>query len=45
MLTISGMELELAALLGREVELRTYHDLSRYFRDEVVASAKELYAA
>lgn len=45
LLSIAGMELELAELLGREVELRTYYDLSRYFRDSVVASARELYAA
>jgi predicted nucleotidyltransferase len=45
LLTLAGMELELSALLGREVELRTYSDLSRYFRDEVRRTAKELYAA
>lgn len=31
--------------LGREVGLRTYNDLSRYVRDEVRATARELYAA
>jgi uncharacterized protein len=45
LLSLAGMELELGQLLGREVELRTYGDLSRHFRDEVVASARELYAA
>ena len=45
MLALAGMELELGELLGREVELRTYEDLSRYFRDRVRASARELYAA
>ncbi|HVX18262.1 MAG TPA: nucleotidyltransferase domain-containing protein [Acidimicrobiales bacterium] len=46
LLRIATMELELSVLLGgREVELRTYEDLSRYFRDEVRASARLLYAA
>jgi predicted nucleotidyltransferase len=36
---------ELAELLGRRVDLRTPEDLSRYFRDEVVKTAKLLYAA
>ena len=36
-----GMELELSDLLeGRKVDLRTPQDLSRYFRDEVMASAE-----
>lgn len=39
------MELELEATLGRRVELRTYEDLSRYFRDKVAATARPLYAA
>jgi predicted nucleotidyltransferase len=44
--TIAGMEEELSALFGgREIDLRTYHDLSRYFRDEVQANALALYAA
>lgn len=45
LLAIAGMELELGGLLGREVELRTYEDLSRRFRDRVRVSARELYAA
>lgn len=45
LLTIAGMELELEQLLGRPVDLRTYGDLSRYFRDQVRATAQELYAA
>lgn len=44
--TIAGMEEELSALFGgRDIDLRTYHDLSGYFRDEVRASALPLYAA
>jgi uncharacterized protein len=40
------MEIELGGLMGgAEVELRTYEDLSRFFRDEVRASARQLYAA
>jgi predicted nucleotidyltransferase len=38
------MELELSDLFGgREVDLRTYEDLSRYFRDRVRAAAATLY--
>jgi predicted nucleotidyltransferase len=45
LLAIASMELELEQLLGRPVDLRTYGDLSRYFRDRVRADARELYAA
>lgn len=45
LLTLASMELELGGLFGREVELRTYEDLSRHFRDRVRASAQDLYAA
>ena len=45
LLAISAMEIELERLLGRPVDLRTYGDLSRYFRDQVRATAQELYAA
>jgi predicted nucleotidyltransferase len=38
--SIVRMEMELAEALGRKVDLRTPEDLSRYFRDEVVRSAK-----
>jgi len=45
LLSIAGMERELSELLeGRRVDLRTAYDLSRYFRDEVVASAEVQYA-
>ena len=36
------MELELEDTLGRQVELRTPEDLSPYFRDAVIASARPL---
>jgi hypothetical protein len=39
------MELELEGVIGRKVELRTYEDLSRFFRDTVAATARSLYAA
>ena len=39
LLTYAGMQTELSEMLGRQVDLRTAHMLSRYFRDEVVASS------
>jgi hypothetical protein len=42
---ISAMEIELAGILGRKVDLRTPADLSRYFRDDVVRSSEVGYAA
>ncbi|GAA5123960.1 nucleotidyltransferase family protein [Haloechinothrix salitolerans] len=46
LLTIAGMELELSSLLdSRDVEIRTYEDLSPYFRDTVRSTAVPLYAA
>jgi len=45
LLRLARMELELENVIGREVELRTYEDLSRYFRDDVAATARLLYAA
>lgn len=45
LLAMASMELELGELVGREVELRTYGDLSRFFRDRVRESSRELYAA
>ncbi|OHB75765.1 MAG: nucleotidyltransferase [Planctomycetes bacterium RBG_16_55_9] len=38
--SIVRMEMELAGVLGRKVDLRTPDDLSRYFRDEVIRNAK-----
>jgi hypothetical protein len=45
LLRMAGMELELSGIIGRKADLRTPRDLSRYFRDEVVASAEVQYAA
>ena len=36
------MEMDLSEAIGRKVDLRTSEELSRYFRDEVVASALPL---
>jgi len=43
--SIVKMEMELAEMLGRKVDLRTPEDLSQYFRDEVVRNAKIQYQA
>jgi predicted nucleotidyltransferase len=46
LLRLAMMEAELGELLGgREVELRTYEDLSPYFRDRVREEARRIYAA
>jgi len=39
------MEEELTTLFGKTVDLRTPKDLSRYFRDEVIAKAEVQYLA
>ncbi len=42
---LAAMEEELSPLLGgRKVDLRTPQELSRYFRDQVVASAEVQYS-
>jgi predicted nucleotidyltransferase len=41
--SIVRMEMELAAVLGRKVDLRTPEDLSQYFRDEVIKNAELQY--
>lgn len=43
-LGLSRMELELEDMLHRKVDLRTPQELSRYFRDEVLATAQVRYA-
>jgi uncharacterized protein len=43
---MAKIEIELLSLLnGRRVDLRTAEDLSRYFREEVLRTAKTQYAA
>ena len=44
-LDMAQMQEELSQLLGRQVDLRTPQELSRYFRDEVLSSAVVQYAA
>ena len=44
-LGLARMQIELSSLLGREVDLRTPEELSRYFRDEVVRNAEVRFAA
>jgi len=45
LLALARMERELSAMLGgRKVDLRTPEDLSRFFREEVVAGAEVRYA-
>ena len=41
---IAGMEIELAEMFGRKVDLRTPAELSRYFRDDVMEKARVEYA-
>jgi hypothetical protein len=37
------MQDELSEILGRTVDLKTPNELSKYFRDDVLAEAEELY--
>ncbi len=43
-IALGAIERELSGLIGRNVDLRTPGELSRYFRDEVVRSAVVQYA-
>ena len=43
LIRLAGIEQELSALLGRKVDLRTPAELSRYFRQEVVRTARVQY--
>jgi hypothetical protein len=46
LLRLAGIARELSEMLGgREVDLRTAGDLSRYFREEVIRTAEVQYAA
>jgi uncharacterized protein len=42
-LALARMERELGELIGRKVDLRTAAELSRHFRDKVVAEALAVY--
>lgn len=45
LLRLARMQRALSSILGRSADMRTPHDLSRYFRDEVLAAAEVQYAA
>ncbi|MFO7555054.1 MAG: nucleotidyltransferase family protein [Desulfobacterales bacterium] len=45
MIRLAGIELELSAILGRKVDMNTPGFISKYFRDEVLAEAKDQYVA
>ena len=42
---LADMELELSELLGRKADIRTPAELSRYFRQEVLAAAETQYVS
>jgi predicted nucleotidyltransferase len=42
-LRMAAMERELSAMFGRRVDLRTPGELSRYFRDDVLKTARVQY--
>jgi predicted nucleotidyltransferase len=44
LIRLSAIERELTVLFGRKVDLRTPQDLSRYFRDQVLTTARVQYA-
>ena len=43
LIKLAGMEIELTEILGRKVDMRTAQDLSRYFGEEILNSAKVQY--
>lgn len=43
LITFCGIQNELTELMGRQVDLRTPNDLSRYFRDDVLNYAEVIY--
>lgn len=45
MLRMAALEMELSALFGRKVDLRTPAELSRHFRGEVLKEAEVQYVA
>ena len=42
---LADMEVELSRLLGRKADIRTPAELSRYFREKVVATAETQYVS
>ena len=45
LLKLAALEIQLTQYLGRKVDLRTPAELSRYFRNDVISIARELYVA
>lgn len=45
LLGMGKLQRELSELLGRDADVRTAEDLSRYFRQQVLAEAEDQYAA
>ncbi len=45
LIRLAAFQRELSQLIGRTVDVRTLSDLSPYFRDDVLRSALEQYAA
>ena len=43
LMEVAGIEIELSEIIGRKIDLRTPEDLSRYFRDKVIAAAEVQY--
>ncbi|MBI4654771.1 MAG: nucleotidyltransferase family protein [Nitrospirae bacterium] len=41
---LAHMERELSGIMGKKVDLRTPHELSKYFRDDVLSEAEVQYA-
>jgi len=45
LISIAQLEDELGALIGRKVDLRTPREISRHFREKLIAQARLLHAA
>ena len=45
LIRLAGIQNELSELAGRQVDLRTIEDLSRYFRADVARDAEVVFAA
>ncbi|MBW1793090.1 MAG: nucleotidyltransferase family protein [Deltaproteobacteria bacterium] len=44
LIRLAGMEIEMAEIIGRKVDIRTPQDLSPYFRNEILDTAEVQYA-
>ncbi len=45
LIKFAGIEIELSELIGRKVDLNTEGFISKYFRNQVLSEAKEVYVA